>query len=511
MSVPDETPASTPSRRKRKKKFYGKTAKVGILWTGFRRIGVEVIGIPTTMVLARLLTPEEFGIATVGRIFLLLAEHATQVGLPAAMVRLKELRPAHMSTSLVFGLGVGAVAWLVLTGLAPVLAGFFDTPEVASVLPVAAAAFLIAPWGATGRVPIVRDMRFSQLAASTWIKALGQAATSIALAWNGFGFWSLVYGHLAGEVAGAASKLYFSRWIPRFGFSRDALADLWSYGVGRQMKGLLRYVGNNVDNIIVGRMLGMGSLGLYDKAFVSLKKLMGRIDVGQGEMFRILAVIREDEARFRKAFRKLALARTVLACPVFIAFVVVAPQLFFVLYGAQWMPAVPVFQILCAFAFLQVMTRTAAMANEVIGLMWRQVAIRAGHVVLIATGVFVGSRWGLVGVACGVLCARVMLTIMVHTLLRSATGLRWSELLSPLVPALLNAAVIATLLLITETAVRAVDPTVHPLPLLAIQGGVAVPVYVCFLLYSPFRDVRALASETVSDFFPGLAKRLRLA
>ena len=493
------------------KEYYGKKAKVGIMWTGFRKIGREFVGIPTTMILARLLTPEEFGIATVSRIFLSLAEHATQVGLPAAMVRVKVLRPEHMSSSLVFSLAVGALAWLGLSSLAPWCAAFLNTPVVEDVLPISALAFLIAPWGGVARVPIIRDMRYGQLAAATWIAAVTQSLSSIIFAWYGLGFWGLVYGHLVGDTAGAAAKMYFSKWRPSVKFERQALKDLWSYGLGRQMKGLLLYAGGNVDNLIVGRVLGMTALGLYDKAFRSIRRITGRLDVGQGVAFRIFAIIHEDPARHRRAYRKLALARTVIACPLFLALVAVAPQLFMVLYGPQWLGAVPAFQILCGFAILEVMTSTAAMSNEAVGFIWLQVAMRAGYVVLVAVGVVVGVQFGVEGVALGVLGARVVLTLMVHALVRRTTGLGWGELAAPLVPALFNAAALAALLLTVEAGLRQSFPELPALTLLLLQALVATPVYLGLLLLSPFTDVRAIASETVNDFFPDLAKRFGAA
>ena len=499
-------------KRQKKKAFYGKTAKVGVLWGGFRRFSSEAIAIPTSMVLARLLTPEEFGIATVGRIFLLLAEHATQVGLPAAMIRIKVLRPEHMSTSLVFGLGTGVAAWVTLTGLAPTLGRAFDTPEVASILPVAALSFLIAPWSATARVPIVREFRFAHLTAAASIGVIAQSGTSVVLAWAGFGFWSLVYGHLIGGAAAATARLYFCGWKPHFRFSKGAFLDLWSYGVARQVKGLLRYLGASVDSLIVGRTLGMETLGLYDKAFVSLNKLAGRVSLGQGAgIVRIFAVIRDDLPRFQRAFRKVALARTIVAFPVFFGCVVVAPQLFYVLYGPQWVDAVPAFRVLCAFAFLSVMTRTASMANEAVGLMWWQVLFRAMYVALIFVGVVVGSRYGIVGVAWGVLGARLALAITVHTLLHHTTGFGWKALAAPLAPGLIHAAAIAALLVGVEVALLRLDPSVGPWTLLVSQAVVGAPAYLGLLLYSPFGDVRSVASEAVSDFFPKVARTLRLA
>lgn len=492
------------------RKSYGKTAKVGALWTFLRRIGTEIVGVPTTMVLARLVTPEEFGVAAVGRIFLLLAEHATQTGLPGAMVRAKVLRPEHMSTSLVFGLGTGVLAWLGLTAAAPWLASAFDTPAIADVIPISALAFLIAPWGATARVLVVRDNRFGELATATWVTAIAQGLTSVVLAWRGFGFWSLVYGHLAGDVAGSLAKLYFSRWRPRFAFSREALGELWSYGVARQMKNFARYLAGNVDSLVVARMLGMTALGFYDKAFVSIKRLTGRIDVGQGAQFRILAIIRHDRARFQRAYRKLATARTAFACPIFVGCIVVAPQLFLVLYGSAWIEAVPVFRVLCALAVLQVLTRTSALANEVVGLMWWQVLFRTIYIALVAVGVYVGSRFGILGACWGLFAAGTVGTLMVQGLATRTTGLSWFRLFEPLVPALTAAAVIGTALLGVELAMNRVLPAAGPLGLLLVQAIVAAPLHALLLLYSPFARVRAIAAETVSDFFPGLATRLKL-
>ena len=323
----------TSSRRS-----YGKTAKIGMLWTGVRRIGTEALALPTAMILARLLAPSDFGVAAAARILLVLAARITQFGFTTALVRRRTLQPEHLSSVLVLGLGTGTLAWMIFFFSAPAIGRFFGAREVADIVPVAALAFMITPWGGTAQVLLSRRMQYRRMTVATWTKAVVEASVSVVLAWQGYGFWSLIYGHLAGSVANSTIKVYLAKWRPRFAFSVAAIRDVWSYGMGIQSKRLLDYLANRMDSVLVGRLLGVAALGFYDKAFDSIQRLAGRVAIGQGVTFRILAIIKDDPPRFQKAYRKLLLATGLIVYPLFLTCILVAPQLFTVMFGSRWLP-----------------------------------------------------------------------------------------------------------------------------------------------------------------------------
>ena len=266
-----------------KERSFGRFAKTGAVW-GFVKEGTNsLILLPTTVIMARLLTPAEFGIAAVAYFFLALSSRLTQFGFNAALMRTKELREEHTSSVFVVNLALGALAWGILTALAPVIATFVRNDRVEDVIPVAALTFIISAFGTVPGTLLTRDLRFREVTISDWLGTISNSAVAILLAWNGFGFWSIVYGHLANDVVYAVARLFFARWRPHLRFSNTAIRELFSFGAGVYAKSLLDYLVQNVDNLIVGRLLGVSALGFYDKAFNLVTRMVGRINLSGPE------------------------------------------------------------------------------------------------------------------------------------------------------------------------------------------------------------------------------------
>ena len=222
-------------------KGYGKTAKVGVAWGVFRDTVKQLIFVPGAMLLARLLSPEEFGISAAAVLVITLANRLGTLGLNAALVRLKTLTPDHLSTVFTYNLGMGAVAFSVLQFAAPAIAAFYRQPEVGDAIRVAALSFLFVPFGAINSAIFQREMRFKETAFNEWAFAVVFPVVSVALALSDFGFWSIVYGQLAARASQVAMKVYQGRWWPRLYFSRAAFRELAPFGAGVAANRLLGF------------------------------------------------------------------------------------------------------------------------------------------------------------------------------------------------------------------------------------------------------------------------------
>lgn len=502
----DPAGKATNKRKKKGAGSYGKTAKVGVLWTVAQQLMRHGIGLPVSMVMARLLSPSEFGIAAAAAFFVTLTHRMTELGLNAALVRVKHLRADHESSVFVVSLVLGAASWLGLTLAAPLVGDFFRSVDVGRVVAVTAWAFLITPWSTVPSALLHRALRFKAMAVIDWLGAITSAPVAILLAWYGFSYWSLVYGQLAGTAVTVVAKMLAAWWTPRVTVSRQALGELWSFGLGIQAKRVLEFGTQNLDNLLVGRTIGIAALGFYDKAFMTVQRLHQTLNLGPAVSFRIFAILQDDLARFRRAYQKVLLTVAVFGIPPLAVCVVVAPQLFEVLYGPRWLEAVPVFQVLCVAGMVKLTSAHAARANEAKGLIWRQVLQHVGYVVLMVLAVWVGSRWGITGVAVGVLSARLGLAILIQDLLRKAIDASWREMLRPAVPGVILAAVVSAAVLATEHLVRHFIPSVPLLVLLIIQAGVAVITYLPLMVYSPFSDLRLVVRETVEEFAPRFSR-----
>jgi teichuronic acid exporter len=491
-----------PEVKGKSRKYYGRTAKKGAAWSVIRHGGHELVAIPASMFMARLLSPSDFGVAAAATFFMLLAARLTQFGFNAAIVRTKELRDEHLSSVFVTALSTGVVVFGLLSLSAPYIGRFFRSPETASVLPIAALTFLINPFGTISSALLSRRMHFGYNAISDWTDTFVGAIVSVGLAFWGYGYWSIIYGQVSASIARVIVQEYLSGWRPSFRFSSAALRELLGFGLGVQSKRLLEYASLNLDNLVVGRVIGVTSLGLYDKAFTTMNRLVMRLTLGTAP-FRIFSIIHEDRERFRRAYSRMILGVTLLGYPIFTGAIVVAEPLFRVLYGDQWVPAVLPFQLLCAGGMMKLLTAYSSQANEAAGNIWPQVRRQAIGAVLVVVGAAVGSLYGgVAGAALGVSLAMFILTAAMQELVRELAGLSWREMIAPQVPGVCCSAVLAGLLLAVDLGLRAGFGSVRPWESLLVQSAVGALFYVVFLLFSPFSAVRDIVSETVNDLMP---------
>ena len=496
------------SKKVDKPRSYGKVAKVGVLWGFFREGGNSLLLLPTSMILARLLTPQEAGVAAAATFFMQLCARVTQFGFGASLVRHKHITPAHVSSVFIVNLAIGVLSWGALTALAPLTGRFLRSPDAAQLLPVAAFGFLIMPFASVPTALMSRDMRFAQSTTSDWIANITETTSAIVLAWYGFSFWSLVYGRLAGDATRATLRIFMARWRPRLHFSRAAMSEMLSFSIGFYVKHILDFGVQNLDNLIVGRTLGMASLGLYDKAFQTAHKFTRKLNLsGPSVSFRIFSLIHEEPERFRRAYRKVILSTTLVGYPLLTALIVTAPQLIFVLFGPRWVEATVPFQILCAANVFRLLNTYASSATQAKGQIWREVKRQALFLVVLVVAVTVMSRWGISGAALGVLLATMMMTVMLQTLVKRLTGLSWGDMLGPQVPAATCAAGMVAVLFLALAGVRAASPAASPLVVLGVCVAAAALYYLAFLLFVPFSEVRGLVHETAVDMAPGVARR----
>lgn len=495
-------------QRRKKKESFGKTARRGALWSVIRQGGHELLAIPTSMIMARLLSPADFGIAAASAFFILLATRLTQFGFNAAIVRVKELRPDHLSSVFAINVVLGIVTYLLLFVSAPAIGAFLRSAEAGSLLRVAALIFLITPFGTVPSALIARHMQFRVVTLTEWSDSLTGTAVTILLAVQGFGYWSIVIGQLSGTVVRVILKSWYCGWRPSLRWSTPAVQELLSFGLGLQAKRLLEYAAFNLDNLVVGRVLGMTALGFYDKAFTTMNRLVNRLTLGQA-YFRIFSVIHQEPERFRRAYSRLILTISLIGLPAFTAAIVVARPLFVFMYGETWLPAVLPFQMLCVGGILKLLNAYASQANEAVGNVWPQARRQALGAVAVVFGAWLGSRHGgVTGAAVGVAVAMMILTVSMQSLVRRSTGLTWGEMLAPQVPAATLSVLLAILLALVEPAMRSLGSEPAAWQLLPAQVAVGGLFYGAFIVFGPFEATREIVGETVHDFFPTRSARI---
>ena len=479
---------------------YGQTAKKAALWDVGVRLTIQVILLLSSIVLARLLTPSDFGIAAAARFFVTLATRLTQLGLNASIVRMKIVRDEHLSSVFVVNIVLSVVAFATLWLASPYVGRALGSYEVGRLLPLSAAVFLITPFGTVAGAMLARNLRYRTSSLLVLSDMISGTLVSLGMAWYGFGYWSLVGGALVGIAVSTAIKMWVTPWRFSVRFSAAAFREILSFGLGVQSKRLLVFSMSNLDNLIVGRFLGMANLGLYDKAFGLMNHATDRMPVDVSLM-RIFSIIRDDRDRFRAALQKGLQAVSLLMVPLLVFCGVTADRLILVLYGPQWVGAIAPFRMLAVVGIIRAVSRPVDAANEAQGYVWLQALYLLGSLVLLVGGVAVGAQWGLVAVAVGVLIATATHSMLSWHLLVRHTKVTWTDLAAGLWPSFATAGILGAGLLTVNWGLRQLSVD-EPAKLFIGDIVTAAVVYPSLLLWTPFRSVRTIVRDTVDDIAP---------
>ncbi|WP_291987307.1 lipopolysaccharide biosynthesis protein [Luteitalea sp.] len=487
---------------------YGSRARRSAVWDFGGRLTIQGVVFASSLFLARLLTPADFGITTAARFFITLATRLTQLGLNASLVRMKELRPDHASSVFVVNLLAGALCFGALWMSSPWIGRYFGSNEVGAVLPYLAVTFLITPWGTVASAMLTRHLQYKHSTAIQVLDTVSGTLLTLGLAFFGWGYWSLVYGPLFGAVLSTSAKLYASPWRPSLLVTRRALSETIGFGLGFQAKNLLLFASANLDNVVVGRMLGVTSLGFYDKAYGLMHTLTNRMAF-DASLMRILAIIQDEPDRFRRAVLKGIRATTLVSFPMLLTCACLAHLIVPVLFGDQWHAAVEPFRVLSIVGMFRSVMRPVHAANEALGAVWVQSAQQLVTVAVLVGGGAVGARYGgVVGVAAGVLLAEVIHALLAGDLLRRRSRVSPADLASACGPALLLSSFACASGLMVSVSLQSLGL----LPALDLMAGVAVTVvtYAVLLLWTPFREQERVIMEIVDDLAPRLRSLLPL-
>ena len=486
---------------------YSEIVRHGVYWSYFRSALAWIVMLPTAIILARLLTPAEFGVAAAATFFIQLSNRLTRAGLNMALIRAKEITQDHISTTFVFYLAISITTYLGLVVFAPLIGKFFNSPDVGLVLPLAGLAFLLSAFAAVPLALLRRDMRFRDIATLQSTGLILQSIGAVILVWMGMSFWGILWGNLAGSFAQTVMTMYYARWRPRFAFSSTAFRELSSFGFGSYVVKVLEYGALNVDNLIIGRLLGIVALGYYDRAFTLMDRVVDRLNAaGPSVSFKVFALINEDPERFRRAWRKLTMTVALVGYPILVWLCVAAPELFAVLFGPQWTPSVLPFQFLCVAGMLKLVNEYASAASQAHGWVWAEAARQVLYTLLIVGAVFALRSFGLVGAAGGVLAATMVMTLLMASLLRSATPLGWRDIVEPQLPGIYCSVILAVTLMLVKTGARWItgDHTAS-LTLLVAEAIIGGVLFLACIWFNPSEGVRSVVRDVLGDVSPRLA------
>ncbi len=435
MSQPDTELTPTHITRK---------AVQGTLWTYLAYVAGKLISFVTTVVLARLLVPQAFGLVGYASVVIQYLEVVNTLGMGTALVarrdRVEEAANAAFALSVAGGSLLYGLIWLG----APLVARYFREPAV---VPMLRALGLILPLHALGVVPaafLQRELRFGIRVIPDLTSSVARGVVSIALAGLGYGAWSLVWGQLVSEGVADGLSWLLARWRPTWRFHPEVTRQMLTYGVHIVTVGFIGALLNNVDYLIVGRALGATALGLYTIAYRMPELAVRSVNMVAGQVaFPLLAAVQRQAQMIHLIYQRYIRYLALFVFPVGVGVALLADPIIRVFYTAKWAEAIPVMRWVA-------LALTVGALGHVPGVLYKAInrpdilnKLALVKLPVVVAALAYATRWGIAGVAAahlGLAFFKVGLDLGVA---RYFVPLGFRDLLAGLRPILLATAVMS--------------------------------------------------------------------
>ncbi len=316
-----------------------------MLWTFVQNIVVRVLGVVFTIVLARLLMPEDYGLIGMLSIFIAISDVFIQSGFGQALVQKKNCTDEDFSTAFYFNVTVSVLIYVVMFISAPFIADFYHEPLLTSLTRVLSFNFILGSLNIVQQAKLTKAMNFKPLAVLTLISTAISGVIGITMAYWGYGVWALVAQTLSATLVRVVIFPFFTQWHPNRSFNRESFHKLWGFGSKILVTGIIEVVIRNLSNILIGRFYDKEQVGYFSKArnFAEVPSMMIS-SVLSTVTFPLLSEIQEDKARHTSVYNRVTFNSILLTFPLMILIALLAEPIVVILFTEKWLPCVPMLQ-----------------------------------------------------------------------------------------------------------------------------------------------------------------------
>jgi O-antigen/teichoic acid export membrane protein len=325
----------------------------GMLWTVSERFSVQAVQLLVQIVLARLLEPAQFGLIGMLLIFIAVTQSIMDSGFGSALIQKKDADQTDSSSIFFFNLLLGVVLASILFLTAPLIAQFYLQPELIPITRVLSLTLVINAFSLVQTSLLAKKLDFKTQMKISFLAMIISGVIGIAMAYQGFGVWSLVAQLVSKSLFQAIFLWLFNDWRPSAAFSYLSLRSMFSFGSKLLISGLIDTTFNNIYQMFIGKVYSPADLGYYSKAkSVELTAIQATSSSLGQVLFPSMVHLQNDLDSLKKAYRKTIRLSLFLHFPLMIGLWAVADPLFRLLLTDKWAPSIPYFQILCIAALL---------------------------------------------------------------------------------------------------------------------------------------------------------------
>lgn len=322
----------------------------GTLWKLLERFAGRGISLAISVVLARLLTPDDYGLIALTTVFTNLSEILIDAGFGTALIRKKEVDDGDYACVFTISAGISTILYFILFAIAPFAAGYYKRPELTEVLRVMSLVLFIQAFASTRNAYVNRNMQFKLLMKCNTVAAVISGAIGIGCAYAGLGVWALVIQRLVQQTIITLLLFIRLKWRPRFRFNKKKFNELFGFSAGVIGASLVNYVENCVNTLVVGKHYSVADLGYMDKANILPEQIsLNSFGAMTNVLLPTVSSYQNDIAKLKLVIRKVVRYTTYIMFPVMLGMLVVSREAIYVIFSEKWLPAVPMMRFICIY------------------------------------------------------------------------------------------------------------------------------------------------------------------
>ena len=379
----------------------------GSLWSLLEKFGRLFVGFGVTLILARLLTPADYGVVALLTIFIAISGSLIDAGFGDALVQKKDATELDFNSVFYLSLALSSVFYLILFFSASFIAKFYSQPILVPILRVLALTLILNSINSIQNAELTRNLLFDKSFKISLIGLSANAAIGVSLAFLGYGPWAIVWSQVGGGLVGVVSRWFIIAWRPKLMFSWKSVRALFHFGWKVTCVSLIDKTYVNLYGLLIGKLYSPADLAIVNKGknlpSIFMTAVNGTIN---GVAFPAMAQLQDQMDKVRLGMRKMLLCSTFFVFPMMVGLAVCAPSVVFLMFGENWLPCVPYVQIACfsfavyPFHTINIFTLLALghsdvflkleIIKKIVGLVLMVISIRYGLIVfmLVTTVVF---------------------------------------------------------------------------------------------------------------------------
>lgn len=386
-----------------------KTVK-GMGWSALENVTRLGLTFVVSIILARLLSPEEYGLIGILSIFIALFNAIVDGGFTNALIRKQNATDTEYSTVFYTNLLLSIVLAAVLFFCAKPISVFFEQPQLVPLTKVMSSVVVINALSIVQRARTTKTIDFKTQTKITIISSIGSGVVGIAMAYMGYGVWALVFQQVSNQLLSTLFFWIYNRWMPKLVFSWDSFKEMWNFGSKLLASNLLATLWKEIYQVVIGKCYSPATLGLYTRAKQFADLCSSNLTlVVQRVSYPVLSTIQDDKQRLKDAYKRVIKTTMLPTFVLMLGMVACADSMIHVLIGEQWSECVPMLQVICIFAMLYPLHALNMNMLQVQGrsdlFLKLEIIKRIIDIGPLLLGIFVGIYWMLIGtVVTGIIC-----------------------------------------------------------------------------------------------------------